>query len=202
MSAAETHPHLHEVEARVVERGAIAFFARPRVDRDEMHTQDDVQRLFVVLANTHGGRRRLAVGRKVLPSREGAPRAWALVDAVGDHDDVTQDLGAQAYATKSRGARVQGAARIVAEGVYALVLHGDHMHLAFEVERAVKALSIPHRGSYVLLRGTEERWVHVAAPEELDREGTHVVLIATGGDPGEQLSIDLTLLPPGVGDGD
>jgi hypothetical protein len=100
--------------------------------------------------------RRILVGKNRLP--EGArQRFWACVDRVGSSlDDVTADLGAFEYDTKTRGARRQPPARSLAEGTYALSRHGDHAHFTYRLHdlcaplEVLRALRIEPHASYVV----------------------------------------------------
>jgi hypothetical protein len=120
-----------------LETGHIYFFYRPRVQREEARGLEDVQRFHFVLSPRDKRLWRLVtVGRKRLPEvGDRHERAWAFVDTVGDTPEtVKEDLERQIYDTKTRGVRVLPPARPAGEGVYALVAHGSHTHLAYELE--------------------------------------------------------------------
>jgi hypothetical protein len=77
----------------------------------------------------------LIVGRKRLPDSAEHDRFWAFVWQVcKNRDELTQVLGEQEYVTKTRGVRREPAVRPAAEGIYAIVRHGDHTHLAYVIE--------------------------------------------------------------------
>lgn len=143
---------------RVLEQGRIAFFYRPRVEEAHPTELADVQRTLVVLEADGGERYRLvALGRKRMPQPGRHERFWGFVDAVLDHpQDMEAMLGAQTYGTKTRGVRHLPAARLAAEGTYALEIHDDHTHLAYALERAVRddpvagELSIEPSASYIV----------------------------------------------------
>jgi hypothetical protein len=126
-------------EVRVVERGDVFLFYRPRVERHAPRGEDDVQRFLVVLAPD--GRRllRLAtIGRKRLPfaTRSSRERNWGWVMKVaGSPEEVEVELRGYRYSTKTRGERHQPAARPAGEGRYAIARHGAHTHLAYALSR-------------------------------------------------------------------
>ncbi len=49
-------------------------------------------------------------------------------------DDVNSFLAEQTYTTQTRGDRTTHEARIVGEGLYELIAHGPHTHLAYVLE--------------------------------------------------------------------
>jgi hypothetical protein len=147
-------------ETEVLERGNIYFFYRPKVDVQAAKSREDVQRLYVVLRPHRKRKYRLIViGEKRLPSvtREGDRKSWGFVEKVaGRAQDVEDELDPQAYRTKTRGERRWPAARPAGEGVYAIVRHGDHTHLAYELElpaepgEVQRALDIAREGSFIV----------------------------------------------------
>lgn len=126
------------MKADVLERGALYFFYRPRVERRAARGEADVQRFVVVLAPDERPLLRVVfVGRKRLPEpgrrRE---RNWAWVAKVAsDPADVVPELRGYRYATKTRGERFQPPARPAGDGEYVLARHGDHTHLAYALVR-------------------------------------------------------------------
>ena len=145
--------------AQVLERGDIYFVYRPKVETPTVEGFEDVQRLYLVLhPHAQPRYRLLLIGRKQLPElHRSAEKHWGLVTTVSqDATAVRAELGRATYATKTRGERVQPAARPAGEGVYALVRHDDHAHLAYVLELPEEpgppqeALHIAEEGSYVL----------------------------------------------------
>ncbi|HEY0451483.1 hypothetical protein [Actinophytocola sp.] len=122
--------------ARTLEEGDIFFCYRPRVDVDQVRGLADVQRFFVILKP--GGKpvfRRVVVGRKRLPGIEEHERTWGFVDLVTDKaEEIEDELDPVAYETRTRGRRVRPPARPAGEGVYAIVSHDGHTHLAYALE--------------------------------------------------------------------
>jgi hypothetical protein len=109
-----------------IEQGRIMFFYRPKVGIEEASSIQDIQRFYMLLAPAGGGRPRLAVvGKKRLPAVETHERFFGFIEAVGDSvEDLVSGLGEKQYETKTRGTRHIAAARIVAEGTYAIVERG------------------------------------------------------------------------------
>lgn len=122
--------------SRILERGDLFFFYRPRVGEEEVHDLRDVQRLFLVL-NPDGTHRfrRIVVGRKRLPDPRRHERVWAFVAQVADRPEMVRDeLERKAYATRTRGTRILPEARPAGEARYAIVDHGGHTHLGYVLE--------------------------------------------------------------------
>ena len=80
--------------------------------------------------------RLIVIGRKKLAEIEDRhERNWAFVQKVSHRpQDVEDELDRLSYETKTRGERHVSPARPAGEGVYALVRHDDHTHLAFALE--------------------------------------------------------------------
>ncbi|MEV1082885.1 hypothetical protein AB0I98_32475 [Streptomyces sp. NPDC050211] len=142
----------------VIERGDIYFTYRPRVEQERVHGIEEIQRLFVILQPSRGRRsRRLVLGRKHLPRPEEHERFWGFVDEVtGRPETLVADLEGRTYDTQTRGERTQPEARPAGEGRYALVRHGDHTHLTYELELpeqpgdVQEELTIEPEASYII----------------------------------------------------
>ena len=141
-----------------LERGDVFFFYRPKVEQEEAHGLDDVQR-FVVVLRTAGGRlfRMLTVGRKHLPDLQTHEREWGFVDLVAEEaGPVAESLRATTYETKTRGLRHLAAARPAGEGAYALQRDGRNLILAYRLELPAEpgpvqeALGIAQEAAYVV----------------------------------------------------
>jgi hypothetical protein len=146
---------------QVLEQGDIYFLYRPQVSQGEaeVHGLDDVQRLYLVLSPQGAGRYRLMVmPKKQLPeSGRGGPKFWGFVDKVSRRpQEVVDELDQKTYQTRTRGERIQPEARPAAEGVYSIVRHGDHTHLAYVLElpeepgEVQKAINIEPEASYII----------------------------------------------------
>jgi hypothetical protein len=143
----------------VLERGDIYFAYRPRIDAPAARGIDDVQRLYMILS-PFGKRshRLIVIGEKRVPSLTGGDRkTWGFVDKVAARpEDVEDELDPRTYQTQTRGARHVAPARPAGEGVYALVVHGPHTHLAYALElpaspgEVQRALNIAPEASYIV----------------------------------------------------
>ena len=106
-------------DAAVLERGNIYFMYRPRVQEEDPEGAGDVERLYMALHPR---------GRK----RE---RSWAFVDMVSDDPKSLEEaLQEHSYETKTRGERVQPAARPAGEGVYVIASVEGQAHLVYTLE--------------------------------------------------------------------
>jgi hypothetical protein len=194
--------------ADVLERGDIRFFFRPRVQPADAPltasvTDPGVQSFFLVLSTAHGVHRRVRVGRKRMPVTAGE-RLWARVERVGTLQRVLADLlEAEEYRTKTRGERYQPGARPVGQGVYALVRHDDHIHLAYRLDLlepdVPDEVRVPESGSDIVLfeRGPEggATWTTEGEPGLLDEEGAEIVIVGVAGEPGHELDDDVLPAP-------
>jgi hypothetical protein len=142
----------------LLERGDIYFLYRPRVETDEVHGLQDVERFYILMKPWRRHLYRLiVVGRKRLPDPKEHNRFWCFVWRVfKDRKALNDELGAREYTTKTRRVRHVPPVRPAAEGIYALVRHGDHTHLAYVLElpehqgRAECELNIEREASFVI----------------------------------------------------
>jgi hypothetical protein len=187
----------------VLERGDVAFFYRPVVQPAEaMAFRNEVQSFFAVLSpGERDLHRRLRIGRKRMPVAAGE-RLWARVERVGSLDRVlAAELEPEYYRTKTRGERYQPAARPIAQGSYAFVRHGDHIHLAYRVEHQEEdedrpaAVRVPDAASHLVLferaPGAGAMWTAAGDVALLDDEGAEIVLVGAGDEPERALGIDI-----------
>jgi len=186
----------------VLERGDIAFFYRPQVQpANALVESPGVQSFFLVLSPASGRARRLRIGRKRMPDTRGQ-RFWASVERVGTLQRVLADqLEAEHYTTKTRGARYQPGARPVAQGSYAFVRHDDHTHHVYRVEHAEptddlpEEVRVPEAASYVVLFKKRPRgratWTTDGDPSRLDREDAEIVLVGVADEPERELGIEI-----------
>lgn len=71
-------------------------------------------------------------------------------------EEIRDELGPERYSTKTRGEREIGTARPAGEGVYKLISHNGHTHLAYVLElpekpaRVQEELNIEKQASYVI----------------------------------------------------
>jgi hypothetical protein len=138
-----------------LECGDIYFLYRPAVVVDEAHGFKDVRRLYTLLKPSGNHLYRLLiVGRKKLPAPEEHDRFWAFVWRVfKDRAALNEELGYGEYQTKTRGIRKVPAVRPAAEGIYTIVRHGEHTHLAYFLEQqgpVERELNIKREASYII----------------------------------------------------
>ena len=165
-------------EQPVLERGDIYFLYRPRIEADAVHGLRDVERLFILLKPARRPLYRLiVVGRKKLPDPKEHNRFWAFVWRVfRDREALNRELGEKVYETKTRGERHVAPVRSAAEGIYALVRHGNHTHLAYALELpevegpAERELNIRREASYIIAVKNPESGSPPAAGLDPDRE--------------------------------
>jgi hypothetical protein len=156
---------INSSKSKILERGDIYFFYRPRVASDEknknitVQKSEDIQRFYFVLHPEKSSAYRLIlIGKKKLPLiADKHEKEWALVDLVtSDRQALLDELNEQTYSTRTRGQRVLPAARPAGEGVYCLIAHGKNIYLAYVLElpskqgEVQKALDIEPQASYVL----------------------------------------------------
>lgn len=142
----------------VLEKGDIYILYRPRVEADEAHGFEDVERFYMLLKPWRRELYRLIIlGRKRLPDPGEHDRFWGFVWRVfTDRAALNRELGPREYATRTRGIRHVRPVRPAAEGIYALMRHGNHTHLAYATELperegpAERALNIRRKASYVV----------------------------------------------------
>jgi hypothetical protein len=123
----------HQSNVRVLERGGLFFLYRPQVDALAPGGLLDVRRFYMVLHPQGQERFRLiAIGKKKLPGPDpGEERHWGFVDGVFGTPDELRKAAAGLPGTMSMpGENILPAG----EGMYALLLHGNHTHLAYVLE--------------------------------------------------------------------
>jgi hypothetical protein len=103
---------------------------------DEAHGLKDVERLYILLKPWQAQKYRLLiVGRKKLPDPDEHNRFWTFVWRVfKDREALNGELGEKEYTTRTRGLRRVAAVRPAGEGIYSIVRHHDHTHLAYVLE--------------------------------------------------------------------
>lgn len=146
-------------KSEILESGNIYFIYRPRVEQHEPKGVQDVERFYMILS-PEGKKiyRMIVVGQKTMPEiHDGGERSWGFVDLVTKNaEEIQKVLRETHYGTKTRGERELPAARSAGEGVYAIVRHGDHTHLAYSLElprepdQVQRDLKIEPEGSYII----------------------------------------------------
>ncbi len=142
----------------ILERGSIYFLYRPKVQKKQAKGERDVERFYMVLSPE--GKtlfREIIIGQKALPGIAKKERNWGFVKMVARQaKELEKEFGEIEYSTKTRGEREVPAVRPAGEGVYAIVRHDNHTHLAYSLElphqpREVQhTLKIAPEGSYIL----------------------------------------------------
>lgn len=152
-----TPPKAAEPGTGILEKGHIYFLYRPKVRVEEAESFDDVQRMFIILKPSDGGKCRLIiVGRKRLPDIGAKNRFWAFVDAVaGSVGEITRKFEA-GEAGSSGNAKTSQPVRPAGMGAYVIVEHNKHSHLAYSLQlpqepgEVQEAFNIGEQGSFVL----------------------------------------------------
>lgn len=142
----------------ILERGSIYFLYRPKVEREQAHGEKDVERFYLVLS-PEGKElfREIIIGQKELPGIKGKERNWGFVRMVTRQaEELHAEFGRIEYATKTKGKRQLPPVRPAGEGVYAIVRHDGHTHLAYSLElpehprEVQQTFHIGQEGSYIL----------------------------------------------------
>ncbi len=176
-------PARNNNESHTLEQGDITFFYRPRMQKTHPGSRRDVQRFYMVLHPQDRKRYRLAViGRKEMPepSAKGKARMWGFVDSVRKKpESIRDELGGAQYATKTRGVRHEPPARPAGEGVYRIVRHDGHTHLAYMLELPKKRrgvqeeFNIEKQASYIVSVANPERPSPRPAGLRLEKQATY-----------------------------
>jgi len=140
---------------KVMERGDLFFLYRPNREMYEPGGLLNIHRFYMVLRPQGQERFRLiAIGKKKLPGIEdAAQRHWGFVDGVfHTPEELRQTAAGIPVLIGSKGENLRPAG----EGVYALVLHGNHTHLAYVLELPLipgevqEAFNIKSEGRFVI----------------------------------------------------
>lgn len=148
-------------DGQTLESGNIYFFYRPRVEERQPEGKSDIQQFYVVLnpERPQERYRLMIIGRERLPeaTQTGTAREWGFVEMVRkDPKSIREALGEETYETKTRGKRHRPPARPCGEGVYRIVRHGNHTHLAYVLElpeqpnEVQQELEVAAEASYVI----------------------------------------------------
>jgi hypothetical protein len=144
-----------QVTTKILEEGSIYFFYKPKKGVTEVKNIMDIQRFYMVMdpytSSTEDKRLRFIVmGPKKLPAvNDGKEQAWGFVEKVGGRGFKVS--AAQSPSTAKRTARAAG------EGIYSIVKHNDHTHMAYSLElparlgEVQKSLNIERQGNYILI---------------------------------------------------
>jgi hypothetical protein len=104
-----------------------------------------------------GKTRVILFGKKRLPEIEKHAKFWAYVDkAFTNMDDLKEFTSGKKYQTATRGERELSTCKLMGRGVYNIVEHKGHTHLAYVLEfpekpgEVQKDFNVKHEGSYVI----------------------------------------------------
>jgi hypothetical protein len=169
VSPEEKKKEANEVESSILEKGIIYFFYRPKVDVETPTNIDDVQRLYLLLCPGLGAKepteltdrtkRLIVIGRKQLPDIRDHARYWGFVERVSTNvkSIVDENLREEKYETPvTEKERTVAPARLAGRGIYGIISHHTHTHLAYvlefpeEVGEVQKAFNIAREGSYIV----------------------------------------------------
>ncbi|CAL8463489.1 g3023 [Coccomyxa elongata] len=128
---------------------------------EETQSLQDVQRFFMIMSpysrSDAAPHRLLVIGKKRLPNPERHERFFGFVLATAQKvEDLMKDFGPKDYQRSTRGQRSVEAVRALGEGVYSIVDHGRHTHLAYELEipkepgDVQKQFCILKEGNYII----------------------------------------------------
>jgi len=202
----------------MLEKGQIYFFYTPKVMLEEVHELFDVQRLHIILKPEGSELKRMIdIAKKQLPEEK--HKYWGFVATVSKHiKDIDKKLEPQIKETKTRGERTTEGARPVGEGVYGIIEHHGHTHLAYVLElpkdigEVQEAFNIQKEDSLIITiknpknsnfakdkqpqyppslidKFEDYAWIRVITPKLLDYQGAELLFIGTGKDLVPDLSI-------------
>jgi len=149
-----------EAATHVLEGGDIYFAYRPKVEAQVARGFEDVAHLYMILSPRLKRYRLIIIGEKHLPAVSGGGdrKSWGFVEKVASRpEEVEDELDPEVYDTKTRCERQLPAARPAGEGIYAIVRHSGHTHLAYALElpaepgEVQQALNIVKEGSYIIV---------------------------------------------------
>jgi hypothetical protein len=119
-------------KVKVLERGDVFFLYRPHLEEFAPDRLLDIRRFYMVLhPEGEGWFRLIAIGKKKLPGSRGeGERHWGFVDGVFPSPDELRQAAAGMSSTMPGAENLRPAG----EGVYSLILHGNHTHLVYVLE--------------------------------------------------------------------
>ncbi|CAO3616461.1 unnamed protein product [Cunninghamella blakesleeana] len=131
-------PRSSKDEGVNLENGHIYFFYRPKMNgKESIQSNQDVQRLFMLLIPHHFNSAKddpnkkripslIIIGSKKLPLIRSHEKHWGFVsDASDDFHQLLKYFKEHTYSTKTRGKRVVQAVRILGIGAYTISHHQD-----------------------------------------------------------------------------
>jgi len=145
---------------KLLEKGSIYFFYRPRVNHETVDSNEDVQRFYFILKPENADIYRLAtVGKKKLPDpdEKGEQRFWGYIDMVRNTPEpLRSELSEKVYNTRSMAERHLPVSRPAGQGLYGLVLYNNNTHFIYRLQTpeqtgdVQKDLNIADEASYII----------------------------------------------------
>jgi hypothetical protein len=143
--------------SELLEKGTIYFFYLPKQNAESVNGIDDVQKLCLLLSPHESSKmkRIINIENKKMPDMKVHHKYWGIVDAVSDdlNELVNKYLGEKANQTEPSH---QQQGRLFASGLYAIVKHHRHTHLAYllelpeELSEVQKAFNLEKEGSMLV----------------------------------------------------
>ena len=142
-----------------IEKGEIYFFYRQYIGEEFPESANDIQHYYMVLNPDDMHVYRLVLmGRKKTAGRKRAfERVWGSVIRVAETaDHIDAEMHPKRYENKSREERRLKAPRLCGNGVYHIIGHGDHTHLAYSIEvpaeqdEITSQFAVEQEASYIL----------------------------------------------------
>jgi hypothetical protein len=125
------------VGQKTLEQGDIFFFYHPKHGLDAVEGPEDVASFHIILHPFDGNKcRYAAVSLKGLLESGGEGGWWARMEMVDVHPAAIQ--------RKLRNSHPLPMARPCGEGVYAILRHGRHTHMAYALELPEKPAEVQH----------------------------------------------------------
>jgi hypothetical protein len=145
-----------EKEIKIVERGIIYFFCRPKV-HGEHDREKGVQRFFLVLRPQQSEKYYLIIiGKKQLPQEKGEKYFGFLEAVKKNKDDLLQSLTEKHYETATRSKRVLPVSHCLGIGKFLIVSHNGHTHFFYQLttpsqlKSTQKEFNLQKEGNYLI----------------------------------------------------
>jgi hypothetical protein len=157
-------------EDRIIEKGRIYFFYRPKVMIEHVENMDQVGHFFLLLSpiqddtkttNKQPIHRLLVIGGKTLPDKnKNVGKLWGIVEKTSTNlGEIVNLLRSKHYTTKTKGDRELSPCRPAGEGYYGIISHrGGHTHLIYYLElpevghegEVQEAFNVHREGNFIL----------------------------------------------------
>jgi hypothetical protein len=129
-------PSTSDKDTKILEKGKIVFYFRPKIDHETVKSANDIQRFtFAMSPEGKDHHRLVVVGSKTFPELGSRSRGFAFVEKVTtDIDELNSLLLPYDYDTKTKGERHQEGSRVAGEALYEIVQSGHGVHLAYVLD--------------------------------------------------------------------